>query len=486
MTPPVAELEREDLVLFINAASTCSGQSEFYGDAGSERVTLAFLHDYVFGNYRRLYALTLAAGINHYNQLMVIERLLAAGAPDDVTERREENRLITGALRELPPQRVYRLFASLRRARVNNRRTRGVVRAWLGRRDLAFDALKYRGSLRSVSRHTHQALPEEVHSFLVEGAQSRKVWSEPLLDTFRRARFDQRALYDLPFTVAEGLAAGQGIDRKQFLTRIAPKMTQGERARLARHIDQQGATTEAIDFSRMPLTKLATLVLSRPIAEREPLRAPLAGAAQKLARRGLPLPKRVCAVLDRSYSSRAGAQKRNRTLAVTLAISQLLAAAADDYHAFWTGARDHDHGKDELTLRPRGQTNLASPLLAALRLEPDLVVLVTDGFENDPPGAAGEVVRLFREHIDPATETPKTAFVHLSPTFDAESFMPRPLGAAVPTVGIRDASELALKLGFARFAAGHTELDELQSWLLTRADRWLRDAETPAAQGAST
>ena len=40
------------------------------------------------------------------------------------------------------------------------------------------------------------------------------------------------------------------------------------------------------------------------------------------------------------------------------------------------------------------QTDLASPLLAALEWAPDLVVIVSDGFDNDPPRGAGEVCRV--------------------------------------------------------------------------------------------
>jgi hypothetical protein len=63
----------------------------------------------------------------------------------DPAQRHVEGRLIARRLALLPPPRVYKLFGELRGAKVNNRRTRAIMRDWLAARpDLAFDAVKYR------------------------------------------------------------------------------------------------------------------------------------------------------------------------------------------------------------------------------------------------------------------------------------------------------------------------------------------------------
>lgn len=454
--PDVAALEREDIAMFINAACACSGQSEFYGADREQRVSLAFLHDYVFGNYRTLYGLCLVAGINHFNQGLIIERLLREGAPSDPTARALEERLLRSALRRLPPQRVYRLFGRLRRARVNNRRTRATIASWISHRDRVFDAVKYRGSFRSASRHAHLDLDADVRAFVFEGPQARKIWEQPLFDAFRRARYEQAAIYELPFTVAEGFAATHKIPRKRFLQRIQPQMTEGEQQRTLKQVEAAGVVTEA-DLTRMPLTRACSAVLSLPFAERtERWREALRVRAQRDAA-GMALPARVRGVFDNSYSSRGGAQKRNRPLAVALGIHLLLEQAGCDFRAWWTAPTE-----DPLLNRPHGQTDLVTGLLAALEDRPDLVVVVSDGFENDPPGAAAEVVRLFRTHLDPDGHT---RIVHLNPVFDAGSYMPRMLGSTVPTVGIRDAEALGTKLRFARFTIGSSPLSEIEAWL---------------------
>lgn len=454
MRPDVATLEREDIALFIDAASACTGQTEFYGADREQRIGLAFLHDYVLGNYRRLYGLCLVAGINDYNRGRIVERLLAAGTPRDPTAKAEEAALLRHALQNLPPQRVYRVFRALREARVNNRRTRAVLRTWLAGRDLAFDALKYRGLLRSAARHARLRLPDELHAFLFDGPHTRKRWENPLLDAFRRARYDQSAIYELPFTIAEGLAAAKGVPRERFLARAAPTRTARERQQ-----DLDSAPDLAAELGRMPLTAACRALLARPFAERDDRWRDGLGRS---AARGLRWtgPRDVHVVLDTSYSMRGGAKKRNHPLAVGLSVALRVKAACPGAVVHTTSP-----APDLLHVRPRGQSRLAEPLLDALDARPELVIVVSDGFENDPPGGTSEVVRLFREHVDPGGQT---AIVHLNPVFDATAFMPRPLGATVPTVGIRDAHDLPEKLAFARFTLGHLPLTDLESWLEAR------------------
>ena len=99
-------IEREDIVHFLNACFACTGQREFYDTADDRRVSIDFLHAYMLGNYRSIYAKALAAGINHFNQGRIILRLLATGKqalPD-------EGKMIARALATMPPQRAWKVL----------------------------------------------------------------------------------------------------------------------------------------------------------------------------------------------------------------------------------------------------------------------------------------------------------------------------------------------------------------------------------------
>lgn len=461
-------VEREDLVTFINACFACSGQFEYYGDGRGTDVSIGFLHDYILGNYRRLYARTLAAGINHFNQSLVIANLLSSGA-NSAPDKPEEGALIAAALRAMPVSRALRTLGLLRERGVNNRRARAVTRDWLNnRRDLSHIALKYRPRLRAVARHEHCALDAETQTFLRSGGRPKTPYATPLFEAFRLARTHPEAMYALPFTVAEGFATKHRVPREEFLRRIEPSMTSLERLRL------QSSAREApeVDLTRVPLTRLCSYALSLSLEERAARReefteALTVAADRALARAPLRL-GRVAVVLDRSHSAAGTDARRNRALAVALGANALLRAASRAFRAFFTaqsGASD-----DPLMMTAAGQTDLATPLIDALAWRPELVVIVSDGFENAPAGGVSEVIRVFRERIDPRRET---SFVHVNPVFDAERFAPRALGPALPTVGLRDAEDLATMLGFARCADGTGTLPELLGYLDARVHEML-------------
>jgi hypothetical protein len=284
--------------------------------------------------------------------------------------------------------------------------------------------------------------------------------------------------------VAEGFAARHGIDRATFLAGIEPRMTKRERLRLQQTSEREGVEVRA-DLDALPLTRLCSFVVTRPLEERRERAAELHGALQRAARRIVERQRwrlgSVATVLDRSYSSSGSEEKRRRPLALALAGHYLLREAAERYEAYWTpppgGATGSDpalllepHGATErsdpaLLLEPYGNTDLATPILAALRGRPSLLVVLSDGYDNDPPGGAGEVLRVYRERLDPQA---RTVVVHANPVFDANDFSPRALTPSVPTIGVRDASDLPTMLAFARFAAVDAALDGLHEFLEAR------------------
>ncbi|MDN3353710.1 hypothetical protein [Actinomadura sp. DC4] len=452
----------------MNAAITSTGQREFYSGAEEQTLSLDFLHRYLLGNYRDLYAATLALDINDHNAVLIVRHLLATATEATPGQRRAEGRLIARRLRLLPPQRVYRLFRELRRAKINNRRTRAIVREWLaGRPDPAFDAVKYRSAVKVAVRHAHLRPDGELGAFLFTPLKPA-AYATPILETWRRAHYEQAALYDLPYTVAEGFAAKHGIARGRFLERIAPRLTRLERLRL----QESGRETGAVkaDLTTMPLTRLATYVLALSgkdrVRRREELTDALRAAARRTAGDQAGTWGAVAAVLDDSFSAYGSGQKRRRPLAVALACHFLLEALAADYTALWLSGRS-----DALLVHPYGPTPLGERILDGLERGPDRLVIVSDGWDNAPPGLAGEVLRIWRTRLDPDHTC---AIVHLNPVYDAADFDVRRLAPTVPTAGIRDAEDLVALAGVARFAEGRSGFAELHAYLVRRVEDFLR------------
>ena len=469
----VADIEREDILMFINSCFTCTGQKEFYSDAQGQKVSLNFLHDYILGNYRLLYARTLAAGINHFNIGQIIIKLLATGKDTLPEYKEEEGKLIAQALRKLPTQRAWKILAQLQTQRINNRRSRAIAREYIQQRgDLSFDAVKYRLKLKAIAVHNHLSLKEELGTFLFNPWQPQKYDTE-LFEYRRQAHFSAEAIYNLPFTIAEGLAVKKGIPRAEFLTRIEPQMTRGEKLRYVQTAERVSTRTKQvsldIDWQRLPLTRLALYILSLPkkarLAEFALFESALKTSAQKICRHsGFTLGK-VAAVLDCSYSTSGSAQKHRRPLGIALATHYLLQTCADEYRSFWTIPVS-----EPLLIQAQGQTNLATPLLDALEWKADLIIIISDGYENEPPKGAAEVLRIYRTKLD---RSGKTSIIHCNPVFDPDTFAPYILSTHIPTLGIREAEDLPTLVNFARFADGDASFKELEDYLALRVEQML-------------
>ncbi len=100
-------------------------------------------------------------------------------------------------------------------------------------------------------------------------------------------------------------------------------------------------------------------------------------------------------------------------------------------------------------------------------LDIDLSKIELTRFENDPPLGAAEIARVYRHKIDPKR---RIEIIHTNPVFDAENYTQRAIGAAIPTVGLRDAEDLPTMLAFARFASGVVPLSMLEAYLSKRVE----------------
>ena len=347
----------------------------------------------------------MATGINHFNQAQIIINLLAAGTPTNVDDRAEEGSLIAATLQALPTNRAFWVLKRLQQRRVNNRRTRAVIRHYLTHRnDPVFEAVKYHRKFRAAVVHAHLKLTDELGPFLFN-LKKQAHFTTALFESVRKAHYSQEALYELPYTVAEGLAAKHHIPREQFLSRIEKRMTIGEKFRLQKAAERTKKVQLDLDISRIDLTRLALYILSLPVAVRKERyekrhQAMRDSAARALQRAPIILGK-VATVLDASYSMSGSLEKKRRPLGVALAVSYLLSATSQAYQAFWT----HPISR-ELLIQARGQTALGERLLEALAWQPDLVVIISDGFENDPPEGTAEVARVSRQKIDPHYGSP--------------------------------------------------------------------------------
>ncbi|VAW81933.1 FIG00838889: hypothetical protein [hydrothermal vent metagenome] len=458
----IAEIEGEDLVLFINSCFTCTGQKEFYDIDEQQCLSINFLHQYILGNYRRLYALTLATGINHFNQALIVFNLLAAGSPKDVRHKQEESDLIKICLGRLPANRVFKLFHNLKKKRINNRRTRAVIKCFLeSRHDPDFDAVKYRSKIKQVVLHSHIKLTDERSRFLFEKlTQGLKAFDTPIFDSYQRAKYSKKAIYELPYTVAESFAQRHGIARDVFLKGIEAKLTKNEKLRLQKSADRERNISLEVDFNSIDLTRLVLYWLSLSYEKQKLLQndfeVALSHHAKNIIQNSAITEDKIALVVDRSFSMWGSIEKKRRPLAIGFALHQILQRTVKNYKVFWSTPVTRP-----LHLYPKGQSNIADPFIKALKMEPDVLLILSDGFENDPAGLTAQIHHAWLG----LKQTSNTNIIHLNPVYDANSFNVKKLANTITTVGIRNAEDITVILEYCRFSNGRASIDLLEAFV---------------------
>lgn len=454
----------EDLALFFNACLAATRPAQGINLRRQANRGVYFLHRYVCCNYRDLYLRVLAMPINDFNRLLIVRNLLTHARGVTAEQRRLENRLITQVLPRLPANRVYRCFVDICCSGVNNRRTRAVMQAYINSRpDLAFHAVKYRGKLKRIIRHIHMKVPAEIFDYLQRGATARTTWQTPLFDRVRLVHYQKSALYELPFAVAETLAAKFGVPRARLLEHMKDRLTAKERFRLndtmtrekVRHADAMAAA---------PLITLANAALALPPTERARFHTLLQDSAAQTAAGLQRRYGRVALVVDNSDSSFRRNDPAGRTLPLGLALAYVLPHCTTSLSVFWTCPPS-----TPLMVVPRGVTNLALPLIDALQTQPDTVLIVSDGYENTMRGGADLAVQVARRQFGLEH---RVRVVHINPTFNDQDFQPLNLGPHITTVGVREPAFLDFAMEVAAFQEGLISLKGMQRYL----EQWVAAA----------
>ena len=485
MSTHLERIEREDIVAYLNAGLAATAQAEFYQTKSEQESGIEFLHRYIAVNYRDLYANTLALPLNDFNRALTLRTLLLAGAPKARERAEHEGRLIAHAMRQLPAHRAYNLLESCARLGRSNRRLRATAKRFvLGQKNLPLHVLKYRKQLERIVRHFHLKLDEESQSVLFALAKRKNAYKTELYEKFRQAHYSREAIFELPYTVAEGLIARHRLSREEFLKRIASKMTRREQERMQRTFERHNLQLDQAS-SRMELTRQLSMVLGMErdeVMEKLPeLEANLEAAAKRAASQWPTHASTIHVILDVSFSTKSSRERSMRPLAValsTLYVARAIVGEEGAVQVFWSDPELRSRaGRQEvhpLLVRPRGQTDLARPLLDSLATEADLLLVCSDGYENSPTGGFEAVWGAWKRRVEPrlleagARRKPLEA-VHINPVFDAEGFAPRRLASSVPTVCVHHGSDIAFALLVARFDQGLLGFDALKAMIEAHA-----------------
>lgn len=420
--------DKQKILDFLSSSFSATGQQEFYNTKEEQQEAILATHKPILQQYRKVYALLLLSNINDFNKQLIIYNLLKHGKEIDKEQKKIENNIIYQSLTKMQPQRAYKTFKILRKHQVNNARTRWLAEKFLtSRKNITFECLKYGSVIKEMIIHNHLYIESEEFDFLFN---KKKDYSKKLFETYHAAKKDKTKIYNLPYSIAEGFAAFHKIPREEFLKKIKKNMTTGEKLRMQETGKKHNVKIDA-DWTKFNLTQLLKYLRTQ---KRIPTKAipTVKILAQKINIPEIVKSSKVRVVLDNSLSSIGSKEKQYHPIAVSQAMSYVLMHNCDDFKEILVNGV-----RNRLLVDVHGSTSIGKAVLKALKDKPDYLIILSDGYENEPSGLTSQIIHAYISNIDKNLKV-----LHFNPVFAGENEKPREFGNDILTVGLRDVNQL--------------------------------------------
>ena len=460
---------------FLDVAGTTTGRATFYNTKDEQASAALAIHTRLFDIDRGIYGMTLLLpGVTDYARQMGLSVLLDQPYKDpSVLTSEQEGKLISYLIRQLPPQRMLKMFGEFRKKRINNARTRKLIlRSILNSNRLEFWSVKYRSKMRDAIEHAwgkrmtgiirsilnkpskeHNAkersiLSRELEKFIVADRKGQINAHEcvafilgvergltlPLFKSYHDARENLKAGKLLPPEVLEGIRSHyhSGETRAEVLKLTKKNLTKGQKIEMQSQAKKAGIK---IDFDPKDYDSVKLYIYAFERGLSQDISDALEEKAKESAS-GIPIRYGHVGILVDTSESMAGHKSQAlRPIATVLATRDMLIAASDKATIRYSGG-----DQDEKLIRPSGETALAEDLVAILKEEPEAVFIFTDGYENAPAGRLDETVRMVR---DMGIDIP----IHqVSPVMAAESKGVRALSSHVSAMPISKPETMGLTM----------------------------------------
>jgi len=476
-TDALSDHQRELLPLafgsFLDSVATATGRGTFYNSREEQAAAVEAAHRDLFDIDRDVYtAALLLPGVTDFSRQIGVRRLLQTTRDGGILPAEFEAAAITHLVRGLPTQRMLKLFGMLRRDRVNNARTRRLILSEiLGADGLEFWAVKYREKLRVALTHAwgrrtasilrsvlakstedraekeSQIVRQNVTRFVRDDAVDRVeqcvrfvLGDETSMTLGRLAAyceaksdFDRGAV--LPPETMEGLRSRYHKDRTSAeVLELTKSQLTGQKIAVQRKAEQSGVEVE---FDPAKYDAVRLYVYAFEMGMTDEIRQALREKAEAAAAR-LPVQfARVGVLMDASQSMIGHDTQARRPIATALALRDLLSATAEDAVVITS---DGQSSESYELVDPSGDTSLAAGLVQLLKSEPDVVFVLSDGYENAPAGRFGETVAAVRRI---GIQTPIHQF---TPVFAAESQGVRTLSDSVVAMPVSKPDAIGIGL----------------------------------------
>ena len=420
---------------YLNMAMTFTAQKEFYTSTSEQVTSFKETCSDMILSERMFLSHSLLMPINDVVKQYIIAILLKSSKDVPKETKHLENRIILTALKNMQPNRAIKTFSLIKDMRINNARTKWLAVQFLNSLNQELHPVKYRKHLKKLIEHAHikPEADDEVFDFLFNKKTS---FNTPLFNDYIKAKTDPEYVYKLPYSVALGFKSLHKIPDEEFMKRFK-KFTKAEKLDIQEKAKKAG-TRVAIDLTKYAPTEMLKYFRSYPDNSSQ---AAFDDSTKKIAS-SLPFSfDDACILLDNSQSMYGSEQKKFHPISVAESVAYVLINLT----------KDPKHANIITTNEPYkfmcgvgGASNLSKGLLKALKNKPELLVIISDGYENAPfSGLASQVIESYMKKIDKSS---KTTIIHLNPVYAPEADGVKKLSNLVDTFGIRDERQLYLIL----------------------------------------
>ncbi len=415
---------------FLDVAVTASGRSSFYNTKEAQEQAENAAHDNLLSQDRGLYEACLCLPTQERaRQIGIVKILSGKGSINSILKVRDEAKVISHLCSSINPARLVKTFNSLREEKVNNARSRRIaLSTLLSERKLDWWAVKYRSKVKSILTHAwgvrftsiivsilqkskrnvkEQGILDtyvdqyaknnsflkknEIYECILFVFGVEKEYNLPLFRAFFSARRNLSAGSVLPQEVLEGIRSHyhKEIKKDEVLELTKDSLTTRQKLQKQTQAKEAGVkiTLDFKDYSAKDLYIYAfqngmTDEISKVLKEK-------AVEASKIYEGW----DSVGILVDASGSSFGSDTQKLKPIAVAQSIRDALVESAVKKHSLrYAGGTL----KDGL-IYPSGETDLATPLAELMQDEPDIIFVISDGYENAPAGRFHEVLSKARE-----------------------------------------------------------------------------------------
>ena len=475
VVPEAKQDVRKAVLAFLDMASTATGQKTYYNKKSDQQKAMRDIHDAVFDVNRGLYLAMLSfPGVLDVAVQEGITKLLKYGRDEaSILTANQEAEAIKLMSSNLKATRLLKMFKMFKDERINKGRVRALVLSTvLGSRNLAWWAVKYRNLVKDVLRHAwgNKYAPVVVRAIKSgdqitqrDGVLLRKCvdkytqhsklsqtdiyesvcfvfgaevdYKNDLFKAFFKAREDLSAGKKLPPEVLEGIRGRyhKNVSKDKILELTKNTATDKQKLKVQRQAKEANVKVE-FDPTKLDVTSLYVYALEEGMTNE--VRMALDSKASYVAAM-FPLKyRKVAVVVDTSASMGGTEVNKNRPLAISLAMRDVLSATGDVSESFATNGEFDDFG----LVKPVGDTSLALAVAKAFQSDTDVIYIITDGYENAPAGRVHEVIDAVREL---GIETPVYQF---NPVMATEAAGVRSLSSHVSTLPVSKPEGIGLSL----------------------------------------